>query len=365
MEDVFRDLDPRGQGFVPYKEIQRFYSAQVGSPINEELIKTVVSSICGDGSLNVPEHDFISVLEELERRYTIESEAYWDFQALDCYGNNYINLSHALLLFREYHGDLFSLDIWRSFLESRETPESDVYFDELPMWLSAPIGNSCPSSQKEIVQEEFRLERIQAEAACRQLKETDSLVDTMDLKREEKERRQEHTEHEVKRKLQKWLTHGLAAMLKDDTGPDGDTAEEPLNLSNKESIKTTDVLSLLETKYSLLQDRVLMELSAHVASIESEKAEIFKKLKKMTSKPQSKKFEDEELSQLVEKTSLPFTFLGMLGDLSDKDCGRRQEFEALRVQLLEQGKSEVEVDSHLRIVYNQTMKSKWRLKRIM
>ena len=61
--------------------------------------------------------------------------------------------------------------------------------------------------------------------------------------------------------------HGLAAMLDhDDLGLDRDMREDPITMSDKESIKTSDILALLEAKYSSLQDRVLMEFASRVAS---------------------------------------------------------------------------------------------------
>ena len=66
----------------------------------------------------------------------------------------------------------------------------------------------------------------------------------------------------------RWHTHGLAAMLEDHDGlgPDGDMRDESLTTAGKDSIKTSDVLALLEAKYSTLHDRVLMELASRVAS---------------------------------------------------------------------------------------------------
>ena len=91
--------------------------------------------------------------------------------------------------------------------------------------------------------------------------------------------------------------------------------------------------------------------------MDDEKLEMFNKLKRMASK--NKKFQDEELSQLVEKTSLPLTLLAMLGDLGEAESDRRQKFEVLRAQLLEQGKSEEEIDNHLRSLHNQSIHGKY------
>ena len=78
------------------------------------------------------------------------------FQALDYTASHRISLRDALLLFREVHGDRFSLATWRHFLSSRESPSSDVYFDEIRFWLcSLPSGNPC--TDKELKEEENKL----------------------------------------------------------------------------------------------------------------------------------------------------------------------------------------------------------------
>lgn len=65
---------------------------------------------------------FTDSLFQIERRYAVDDEAYWDFRALDANGNDHIALTDALLLFQEYHGDQFSLSTWHSFLKTREIP---------------------------------------------------------------------------------------------------------------------------------------------------------------------------------------------------------------------------------------------------
>lgn len=78
------------------------------------------------------------------------------FQALDYTGRNRISLHNALLLFKEIHGDSFSMSTWKRFLSSREFPDSDVYYDEIRFWLcSPPIGTSC--SEKEFKEEENKI----------------------------------------------------------------------------------------------------------------------------------------------------------------------------------------------------------------
>ena len=89
------------------------------------------------------------------------------FQALDYTASHRISLRDALLLFREIHGDQFSLTTWRHFLSSRESPDEDVYFDEIRFWLcSLPSGKPC--SDKELKEEENKLLMRQTDYAYNQ-----------------------------------------------------------------------------------------------------------------------------------------------------------------------------------------------------
>ena len=78
------------------------------------------------------------------------------FQALDYSASHRISLRDALLLFKEIHGDKFSLTTWHHFLSSRDSPDDNVYFDEIRFWLcSTPEGKPC--SDKELKEEENKI----------------------------------------------------------------------------------------------------------------------------------------------------------------------------------------------------------------
>ena len=63
------------------------------------------------------------VLQELERRRTLEEQVRWDFMALDRTGSCRISTNDGLMLFRNTHGEDFSMKTWQAFLNSRDNPQ--------------------------------------------------------------------------------------------------------------------------------------------------------------------------------------------------------------------------------------------------
>ena len=75
---------------------------------------------------------YYKVLQDLERRRSLEEQVRWDFMSLDQTGCTHLPLKDCLLLFSMAHGDAFSLETWRRFLASRgENKEGDASFDEI------------------------------------------------------------------------------------------------------------------------------------------------------------------------------------------------------------------------------------------
>ena len=152
---VFSNLDPSCKGFITTDQLLEFYQSIHYSTVSFDQVSTAVQQVCGKEGL-IPREYFVAVLEELERRRSIEEQAYWDFQALDYRGTNRISLKDALMLFREFHADRFSLHTWNQFLESRDDPDDLVYFDEIRPWLcNQPSG--APASHEQVAHEEKQL----------------------------------------------------------------------------------------------------------------------------------------------------------------------------------------------------------------
>lgn len=156
----FDSIDATCKGFITAGQLHKFYESVYLSTIQVDHVEAAVGHICGSSHVTKPY--FLDVLEELERRRSIEEQSYWDFQALDYNGSNRISLKDALLLFKEFHGDRFSLYTWNNFLKSREEPDAGVYFDEIRFWLcDYPSGE--PATLEQITKEEDRLEYRQTQ----------------------------------------------------------------------------------------------------------------------------------------------------------------------------------------------------------
>ena len=63
----------------------------------------------------------------------MEEQVRWDFMALDRTGSCRISVQDALLLFRNTHGDDFSMKVWQTFLNSRSNPQ--VFILSVIHWL--------------------------------------------------------------------------------------------------------------------------------------------------------------------------------------------------------------------------------------
>ena len=158
-DEIFHTLDPKCKGYLEADAIQAFQQTLYFSPISEEHLSSAISQICGkhsDGK--VYKKQFVPLLEELERRRSLEEKLRWDFFSLDYQGTCVISVQNALLLFKNTHNDRFSLHVWRKFLATRYAPEADVTFDEIKMWLINPIEGTVPV-QNEYASEMERLDR--------------------------------------------------------------------------------------------------------------------------------------------------------------------------------------------------------------
>lgn len=62
-----------------------------------------------------------------------------------------------MLLFQTTHGDMFSLNTWHKFLETRDNSVENVSFDEMRIWLCAKPEPS-DTSEEALEEEKERLE---------------------------------------------------------------------------------------------------------------------------------------------------------------------------------------------------------------
>ena len=155
MELMFDLLDTDMRGYLTLNQLQDFHESLYFSPIDPRQIEAAIRTVCGSSSRGLcPREKFMDVLDDLDRRKSLEEKISWDFKSLDVEGKGRISLKTALLLFKAVHNELFSMKTWRSFVSQREYPDADVCFDEIKMFLCNLVdGGPC---EKEEFNEEER-----------------------------------------------------------------------------------------------------------------------------------------------------------------------------------------------------------------
>ena len=154
LELMFDLLDTDMRGYLTSNQLQDFHESLYFSPIDPRQIEAAIRTVCGGASRGLcPREQFVDVLDELDRRKSLEEKIYWDFKTLDVEGKGRISLKTALLLFKAVHNELFSMKTWRSFVSQREYPDADVCFDEIKMFLCNLVDGG-PCDKEEFDEEE-------------------------------------------------------------------------------------------------------------------------------------------------------------------------------------------------------------------
>ncbi|XP_052070817.1 trichohyalin-like isoform X2 [Mytilus californianus] len=342
---VFSNLDPSCKGFVTLHQVLEFCQSIYHSSISVEQIEHAITQICGSTSSGrVSRQQFIAVLEEIERRRSVEEQAYWDFQALDYKGTNRISLKDALMMFREFHGDRFSLYTWKEFLQSRDDPDEQVYFDEIRLWLcNYPSGE--PASKDQITQEEEQLIK-------RQSRHQSDRVNKLKQIQDDKEEIQEYldnAQYNAQRRRNKWDKQGLEAMLFDDglEADDDTTSTKP-----KDTITMSDVNDAMTQKYDKLKSKLLWEMAKMSSAMESDRQEIFQQLcreEKQYSREGS--LQDRIGGLSGSRLDLIATLTGLMGEVRSHDLKRREQAEKKRETLGQQGMKEHDINKAIQTEY--------------
>ncbi|ESO89984.1 hypothetical protein LOTGIDRAFT_164683 [Lottia gigantea] len=333
---IFDELDRSCHGFLTADQLQEFHKSVYLTTIPLAQINTVIKQICGASSVGKVTRDlFLVVLSEIERRRLIQEEAYWDFRALDLDGNNKISLKDALILFREFHGENFSLDTWNKFISSREYPYCDIYYDEIRAWLcEIPEGTACTDQQ--LIEEERRLDEMIMEWKWNEYETMKTFEDNVD-----KDDYRESVSREANRKLNKWNRQGVEALLYDDGLAVGED-DSNLPLKPRNSVNINDLLDSVDQKYNILQDRLLLNMAEFAANMENEVSDIFQDLRRRTKQMiKDKSLTGNGRDLLGGMASLPYSLLALLGHHKSQN-----EFEEIKQEILnlkEEGKSEEEI----------------------
>lgn len=172
---MFDILDTGVTGYLTSSQLHEFYQDIYFSAMDSRQIDGALMTVCGhnsDGRCS-REH-FLAVLEELERRRSLEDKIYWDFKTLDFEGSDRISIESTLFLFKAVHEDDFSLKTWNSFLKQRSQPENDVSFDEVKLFLcNLPLGGPC--EENDYMQEREELEKRCCNTEYNTVKELEQL----------------------------------------------------------------------------------------------------------------------------------------------------------------------------------------------
>lgn len=261
LELMFDLLDTGMVGYLTSNQLQDFHESLYFTPIDQRQIEAAIMTVCGRDSGGVcPREKFIGVLNELDRRKSLEDKVYWDFKAVDVEGKGRISLKTALMLFKAVHNELFSMKTWRSFLTQRAVPEADVSFEELKMFLCNLVDGG-PCDEQEFGEEEKAVSLRVCNNKYESLKELEKLQeDEASLAAEERERMQQANKLKqgAERRTKRLDHEGVVALLHEDEEWDDKDAKKV-----RHKVTATDLVQALRTKYEMLRDKLILEMLKH------------------------------------------------------------------------------------------------------
>lgn len=115
---AFASLDIDCHGAVGAAALQRQHEQLHGVPIAREHAEAAIRAVCGSDALTVSRHDFLAVLEEMQKRYAMEMAAHWDFSLLST-DEGTISLEQAFYLFKAMLASGFVTSAFNAFLAER------------------------------------------------------------------------------------------------------------------------------------------------------------------------------------------------------------------------------------------------------
>lgn len=146
---MFDVLDTGLTGYLTTSQLSEFFQDVYFLRLDRNQLEGALQTVCGYNHDNrCSREHFLPILQELERRKSLEEKIYWDFRALDFEGNNRISIESTLFLFKAVHEEKFSLKTWNNFVKHRFDPTSDVSFDEVKIFLcNLPVGGPCDDGE--------------------------------------------------------------------------------------------------------------------------------------------------------------------------------------------------------------------------
>ncbi|XP_067932930.1 uncharacterized protein [Watersipora subatra] len=233
------------------KQLSHLYHLIFTTDVSSEIVKESIEAVCGRGVEIARDTQITPVLQEVINRQVLEENAYWDFRAMVVNERQTLSPADTLLFMRVLHGDNFSTAHWNKFMDSRLDRGADVSWAEVKPWVCRIpderdlLDNGYKEVESEVQQEESR----RNEESLRRY--TDS------NKRKHAKEMFLHTQKvkkQAQNKVNLWEQEGIAAFLADE--PEGHYIDAS-KWMNKDRVVTTDVLDLLEEKYTRLRQKLL------------------------------------------------------------------------------------------------------------
>ncbi|XP_046580730.1 uncharacterized protein LOC124288178 isoform X2 [Haliotis rubra] len=343
VEDVFDRLDTCKLGYITAGQLLDLHHTLSFSPVSTQLVNTAIQQVCGQDGV-VTRSSFVGVLEEIERLQAIHEQAYWDFQALDYNGDHRITLKDALMLFKEFHGESFSMQTWHDFLSSRTEANADVFFDELCSWLCV-LSSGEKFSQEQMAAENARLAETHIDFLEHQ-------YHTLSQFKKEDSSQLDDIRHCANRKLNKWNQYGIESVLFDD-GLDVGLDHEVKVRRSRESVGMVEIFAALDNKYTLLQDKLLLEMAKYSATVDSEVSEMYQHLKRESLALKGGNLEVADMAG--SRAWLSGRVASFMGEVGAPLEMRYKEQEAQVLQLKGEGKSDQFIKDAIQSFYHNSL----------
>ncbi|XP_048257437.1 uncharacterized protein LOC124116969 isoform X2 [Haliotis rufescens] len=342
---VFDRLDTCKLGYVTAGQLLDLHHTLNFSHVSIQHVNTAIQQVCGqDGA--VTRTNFVDVLKEIERLQAIHEQAYWDFQALDYDGDHRITLKDALMLFKEFHGENFSMQTWHDFLSSRVEPNTDVFFDELCSWLCVlSSGDEC--SQEQMAAENTRLAGTQFDFLEHQ-------YHTLSQFKKEDSSHLDDMKHCANRKLSRWNQYGIESVLFDD-GRDVGLDHEVKVRRSRESVGMVELSAALDNKYSNLLDKLLLEMAKYSATVDTEISEMYQQLKHESLALKGGNLEEKVSDMAGSRAWLSGSVASFMGEVGAPLERRHREQEAQVLQLKAEGKSDQFITDEMTSLYRNSL----------
>ncbi|XP_032219683.2 trichohyalin [Nematostella vectensis] len=361
LEMMFDLLDTGMRGYLTKEQLLEFHETCYFSALDPRQAEGALLTVCGHNADGRCSREYFSaVLEEFERRKTLEDKIYWDFRALDYEGTNRISIKSALFLFKSVHEDYFSIRTWKAFLDQRERPESDVSFDEIKIFLcNLPVGGPC--EEEEFYKEDESVERMRCDKEYEAIKELQDLqADDATLAAEERERMQNASQlkHRSSKRARRFDHEGVSAILHDDEEWDEEAAKKA-----RQRVTATDLLQALKKKYELIREMLLVKMLRHsigegmwTALSTQEQQERLVQLT-VTVRKLRKDGKFHSFSKLPGADEVcSHNLVSLMGYSRAEARKKNQEEEKFRELMKEKGKSDLETEQEIKSLRDEALK---------